>query len=195
MLASSSETRLAISVFSLQVEKRTGDTSAYCRRTGTPGGATSDCELGAQLVAEKIWPAAAGGSCRRRRRRSANRQVGSDFVERVRGDPRTVAKPRNQFSVVDDAAFKCRFRCSRFAAKISDLTKDLRVRRARWMMLASFEINLPDSAFRPLPQSSGEPSWCQPQSEWADRVGMSPLLWAAVGPSGGIWNRIKSSLR
>jgi hypothetical protein len=76
-----------------------------------------------------------------RRRRPAHRQVGSDFVEGFGGDPCAVAKPRNKFSVVDDAASECRFRCPRFAAKISDLSEDLRVRRARWRMLASYEVH------------------------------------------------------
>jgi hypothetical protein len=102
----------------------------------------------------------AGGGSRfllGRGRRPAYRQIGSDLFQGFGGDPRAVAKPGNQFSVIDDTASECRFRSPRFAAKIADLTEDLLVHHARGMTLASFEVHCPIPRFRPLAQSSDLP--------------------------------------
>jgi hypothetical protein len=131
----------------------------------------------------------AGGGSRfllGRGRRPAYRQVGSDLFQGFGGNPRAVAKPRNQLSVIDDAASERRFRCPRFAAKISDLTEDLRVHRARWMTLASFEVHCPIPRFRPLAQSSDRPFLVSTTIRVGRRSGQLPTLWDLK------WDRIAS---
>ena len=115
------------------------------------------------------------------RRWPAHGQIELDLIERFGGNPRAVAEAGDKFSVVDDAASEGRFRGPRFATEIPDLAEDLLVRRGRWLALASFEIYCPIPRSALCGKSSGEPSWCQPQSEWADGVGARPLLWARVG--------------
>ena len=170
MLASSSETRLAISVFSPQVET---NRRYFCllSKNRKAGGrhrvadlfcADSRCGASRQLILP------------RRRRLGAHRQVGSDFFERFGGDPCAVAKPRDELPVVDDAASECRFRRSAFRGKnlgfhrgsdpISHLADDAGELRGSWPIRVSTR-----------PQSSDSPSRCQPQSEWADGVGSCPL--------------------
>ena len=190
MLASSSETRLAISVFSLQVET---NRRYFCllSKKRKPGGAVSGCGSrrgGAHEAgqARRLW--------RGLRRGPAHGQKGADLLECFRGDPRPVAKPRDELSVVDDAPSESQFRGPRFAAEIPDLAEDLLVRRRSRAGAGEFRDSWPNSAFPPRPKVKrrtlvvsttirvGGRSGQAPTLVGRD-VGASPLAYAMEGQS------------
>ena len=115
-------------------------------------------------------------------------QKGADLLQRFRGDPRAVAKPRDELPVVDDAPSEGRFRGPRFATEIPDLAEDLLVRGAyglrgaHGLALAKFETH---AQFRlSAPAQSQAAGLCGVNHNPSGRT-----EWAAAHSCGTEWER------